>query len=332
MNWIKRKLRNFISTLMMALYNTEQATLSQKADGMGEDINHIKQMEEDDVMQDLIQGRITLEVKRLRWRMYKVLEASANALATKTVNEDGEEEFKVSFIDKRKELRKVKTDDDDDYLLDMVVNNRPNPKGIHETLDTDAIKSTDKKANEIEGEEETAVLGEITADEYFSHVKGERKIKIKRGIRPKFEIEKYAKKMNVKNIDDEYKMLEFYISRYPNEYDRRSSVLVKQIQKIDQNPRASTLVDIDEVSFVTYGDLGVDDNLKYEYKDVHYIKTVEFDGYYVLKFGADISIDGESIVEEFRMEELDKKYENKEVREESTAHYSSFLDDDDIYE
>ena len=329
MKWIKKKIRHFISTLMVALYNTEQTTLSNKGGYIGEDVKHSKTMEEQDMLQDLIQGRITLEVKNLRWRMYKVLEASANALATRTVNEKGEEDFKVTYIDRSQELRKVKTDDDT-YPLVMVVDNSLKSKGIHQTLDTDAIKSTDKTDNNMvedftRPEEKSSVLGEISAEEYFSHIKGDCKVKIGRDFSPKFEIEKYAKKINIKRVDDVEMLLEFYISKYPNEYDRKSNVLIKQIQKIDQNPRASTLIDFDTVSFVTYNDLGVDNNLHYEFIDLQYVEMTEFDGNFVLKFSAEVSIDGVSQVEEFRMVELDEKYENKEVREESCANYTLYM-------
>jgi len=326
MKWIKKKLRMFMSTLMVALYNTEQTTLSNKGGYIGEDVNHSKTMEEQDLLQDLIQGRITLEVKNLRWRMYKVLEASANALATRTMNEKGEEGFKVTYIDRSQELRKIKTDDDT-YTIEMVIDNRLKPKGIHQTLDTDAIKSTDKVTNEmkVENEEESVVLGEITADEYFSHIKGNTKVKLERDFLPKFEIEKYTNKVIVKTVDNEHKLLEFYISKYSNEYDRKSNVLIKQIQKIDKNPRVSTLIDFDTVSFSTYNDLGVANNLYYKFIDIRYINTTEFDGYYVLKFNANVSVDGKSQVEEFRMEELDRKYEMKEVRDESTTNYTLYI-------
>tara|TARA_R110000868_G_scaffold203969_9_gene451986 strand:- start:10988 stop:11914 length:927 start_codon:yes stop_codon:yes gene_type:complete len=308
---------------MVALYNTEQTTLSQKGGYIGEDVTHTKTMEQQNLLQDLIQGRITLEVMNLRWRMYKVLEASANALATRTVNEKGEEAYKVTYIDRTQELRKVKTDDNT-YPLEMVIDNSLKSKGVHQTLDTKAIKSTDKTSNKME-EEQSAVLGEITAEEYFSHIKGDIKIKITRDFTPKFEIEKYAKKLNVKKIDNENKVLEFYISKYPIEHDRKSTVLLNQIQKIDANPRASTLIDFNSVSFITYNDLGVGDNLRYEFDGLRYIQTTEFDGNYVLKFMANIVTNGESQVEEFRMEELDKKYEMKEVREESSTNYTLYV-------
>jgi hypothetical protein len=53
--------------------------------------------------------------------------------------------------------------------------------------------------------------------------------------------------------------------------------------------------------------------LDFEYKIVKFDKLIEFDGYYVVKFKAEVIKNGESLIEQYREEGLDKKYENKEA-------------------
>ena len=76
----------------------------------------------------------------------------------------------------------------------------------------------------------------------------------------------------------------------------------------------ANMLDIKNVSFVTYKTIGASDYLEYEYKITSFDKIIEFNGNYVIKFIADITIDGKDILEEHRVESLDKKYANKEKK------------------
>lgn len=314
---MKKLLRRFITSLMIALYNTEQSSLNQRSTAMGQDVGHEQSVNQGTMLDDLINGRVTVEVMNLRWRIYKVLEAATNIKTTHTVNGDGEITYQTTKYDRSRELKKVKVDEFDDYPLEMVIDNKPKPKESHEAFNGDVIKETEKRSNEIEGGDATTILGEVSSEEFFSMIESDIKVKIGRTHPPKFKLEKFTKKLNIRRIDDEHKLLEFYVSKYPDEYDRRTNVFIKNVLIIDENPRRSSIIDFDSVSFTTYNDSGVGNNLLFKYENLRYDKTIEFDGYYVIKMKATVTTDGESLVEQYRMSDLDEKYENNERREQT---------------
>jgi hypothetical protein len=65
---------------------------------------------------------------------------------------------------------------------------------------------------------------------------------------------------------------------------------------------------------MTYKTLGVEDFLEYEYKIKSFDKIITFNGHYVIKFIGEVVIDGNNILEEHRVNELDVKYEKKEKK------------------
>jgi hypothetical protein len=338
--WIKKIFRRITTYLMIALYNTEKSSLGQQGSYMGEDMGHFQSINQGTMLDDLLRGRVTQEVKTLRWRMYKVLAAASSVKAVPMKDENGniimDDEGYITYtteaINKSHELRKIKIDEYDNYPLEMVVINTPKPRSSHEDINPDKILETDKRSNKLSGELESdsnsgvttsRVVGEISSDEFYTLIQSEPKIEIVREYPPKIKIEKYTKKLNVRKMDGDERLLEFYVSKYPNEYDRKSDVFIKNVLKIDANPRISSIIDFQGVKFSTYNDTGVHDNKLYEYEIVSYDKTIEFDGHYVIKMKAKVTTDGEDLTEKYRMEDLDERYENKERRDESSS--SSYI-------
>jgi len=329
--WIKR----IIYTLMLSLYNTEKNMLSQETVNMTKGMN--QRMDSETLAYALTNGVINQELRTLRWRMYKVLAASASIKMVPVTDKDGylikDEDGYISYtsevINKAHELRKIKLDEYDNYPLEMVINNIPKPRSSHEDMDGSKILVSDKTTNDliqgdIEGDTNsgvttTTVVGEISSDELFTLLQSEVKIKVEREFPPKFNLEKYTKKLNIRTIDEDTRLLEFYVSKYPNEYDRRSDVFIKNVLKIDENPRVSSIIEFIGVAFETYNDTGVYDNKRYEYTNLTYDKTIEFDGHYVIKMKGTVVVNGEDLTEKYRMEDLDERYENKERREQNNS-------------
>ena len=126
-----------------------------------------------------------------------------------------------------------------------------------------------------------------------------------------FYLENFTLKMNVRTIDKTNKLLEFYVSKYPDEYNRTSRLFISEVKKIMNDGIPSTMLDFNEISFITYKTLGVDDYLEYVYDNISFDKIVEYNGYYVIKFNTKIKTDGNDILDAYRVNELDKKYEQK---------------------
>jgi hypothetical protein len=79
-------------------------------------------------------------------------------------------------------------------------------------------------------------------------------------------------------------------------------------------PEKSTIIEFEGVNFITYKSMGANDFLEFEYDNISYDKIIEYNGFYVVKFIGTVKIDGRDILDEHRMVELDKKYENKEKK------------------
>ena len=58
--------------------------------------------------------------------------------------------------------------------------------------------------------------------------------------------------MNVRTIDKTNKLLELYVSKYPDEYNRTSRLFISEVKKIMNDGIASTMLDFNEISFITY--------------------------------------------------------------------------------
>jgi hypothetical protein len=302
MKWLHSQLL----ALMLALANVERNALKQRGGSLSDDIGQEQQVNQNQFILDLMQGRVTQEVKNLRWRMYKILDYLQGKDVTVTTDKDGNVKYEAKDKVYKQKLKKVKIDDTDPYDLELVIDNTSSETmGYTDMLDDKILKQT----------EDSKSLGSINLSEYTTYVKKEGKVLIKRTTMPRFKLERYLKKVNVRDIDGDTKLLEFYVNKYPDEYDRLQKMFIHDVKKTIENPRTSTLIEIDSISFITYKDTGIADNRYFEFDMLSYDKIVEFDGSYVIKFKAKPTVWAESVIEQFREKELDAKYETIERKE-----------------
>lgn len=311
--WMKKKM----AILSLAMAGVEKNALGQSKEQLDAPVSQEQRHTQGQLMDSLKQGEITQEVMNLRWRTYKILKAVEGYTAEIVgYDEDNMPITRVKKTDKKRGLDKIKTDDIDKYALEMVVDNTPIVTGGNDMMNNDNINVLDKAVINYDdkGEAVSATHGEIKGDEYYATTKGESPIKIHRECMPKFELETYAKKLNVKNMGGKERLLEFYVSIYPDEENRRSRFFISDIKKAIETPRNADMLDIKKVGFITYKTIGADDFLEYQYDIKSFDKIIEFNGHYVIKFKAEVAIDGREIMDEYRVEELDKKYETKEKK------------------
>jgi hypothetical protein len=315
-DWLKKK----TAMLALAMGNIEKNVLSQNGETLSSDVTQTRRHTQGQLMDSLVNGVITEEVQNLRWRMYKALEASKDYKTTilkdedgnPLVDEDGNFVTKTRKVDRSKLLENVKLDTFDIYPLEMVIDNAEITLSVKEGM---AQFSSEKpiQNKDLSGNTISATHGVITAKE-STVIKPERPINIIRDSLSKFSIENFTEKLNIRKISETERLLEFYVSKYPDEYNRTSRLFISDIKKAINNPRQSSILDIKGVSFITYNTLGVNDFLEYEFNISSFSKIIEFGGHYVIKFIGEVTLNGKCIIEEHRMEELDKKYKNKEKR------------------
>lgn len=318
MKWVKRQ----VAVLSLAMAGVEKNALSQ----VGRDID-LNEREEQSHKKGtleyaLVQGEVTQEVRDLRWRMYKMLDASDKIIVTSMgVDEEGYHTLDIEEPTEKGQnvlLHKVRLDEFDDYPLEMVVNNEPITLGTSAAFNDNLTAYTDTQVaasfKEYNSDDKRATLGEIDNDAYQSFINPGLPIEVIREYMPKFEIEKYTKKVNVRNISSTEKLLEFYVSKYPDEFDRKSRLFLSELKRGMVNPRTCDMFDIKTVSFTTYKTVGVKDFRHYVYDVQSFDKIVEFDGNYVIKFKCGVTTNGEYLLEKFREGELELRYKNKESK------------------
>lgn len=307
--WVSKK----IATISLAIGNVEKNTLGQNGEQLTSDANQVRRNTQGQLADSLVHGEVTQEVMDLRWRIYKVLKEAEGVTAEFVgYDEDGMPIIKTKKVDKKKILKKVKVDTHDNYPLEIVFDNTEIAIGSNDVMNNDNITIFDSIIENYNdnGELISVTHGSIDSVEYFATNKSEVPLKIVRPYIPKFKLENYTKKMNVRKINEQQRLLEFYVSKYPDEYNRTSRLFISEIKKII-NGESTTTIEISSVNFISYKTIGSDDFLMYDYTNVMFDKIIEFDGYYVIKFISDVSMNGVDILEKHRVSELDKKYEQK---------------------
>jgi len=307
---LKRK----AAMLALSISSVEKNALSQKTEGLSLDGSITQRLNQGHICDSLINGEVTEEVLNLKWRTYKVLKASEGFKTEITgYDEDG---LPITITGKRnnkKGLHKIKVDEFDNYRLEMVIDNTEIQMGSNQAFDNDNISLFDEVVQNLndKGEILSVTHGEINSRDYFNTHKNETPINIERTVTPSFYLENFTKKLNVRIIDNETRLLEFYVSKYPDEYNRTSRLFISNLIKEMGKLIPSAMLDINSVEFVTYKSLGVSDFLEFKYDITSFDKIVEFNGYYVIKFIAKTNINGRDITEVHRVTSLDEKYEQK---------------------
>ena len=306
-----------MALLAFAMSSAEKDALGQGGDALGGNTEMNQTYRQGMLSDSLMRGEITLAVKELRWRLYKVLSESENRKSNIVgYDKDGLPIVETSIVDKYN-LSKVVCDDIDDFPVEMVVRNHSITKSTLEAFKSHNYDKASGDTFNLVGEtkhEGSVTLGEVSFDDMVSMFQDKNLIYVDRELRPKFELEAYAKKMIVKKLDGDTRLLEFYVSVYPDTYKRRSRLLLTEIKKAMKNPRASDLLDINKIGFITEKTLGVPDGLEFEYEVINFDKIIEFNGNYVIKFLAKVIVGGDNIFEKYKLEELELRYVNKEPK------------------
>lgn len=311
--WIKKQ----IFSISLAMSGVEKNAFGQNGGQLDKEVGQERRHSDGTLADSLIQGKVTQEVMNLRWRTYKVLKAAEGVMVDITgFDENNIPITNIRKSNKSRTVNMVKVDTFDNYKLQMVVDNTPIVTSGNDVMDNDKIiLLLDANINyDDKGDIISATHGEISGEEYFATTKPELPIVVTRETTPKFELETYTKRLNIRMVSKTQRLLEFYVSKYPDEYDRRSRFFISDVKKAIETPRTSSMLDIKEVSFISYKTIGSDDFLAYQYRILNFDKIIEFNGYYVIKYLAELIIDGKDILDEHRIDELDEKYKNKEKK------------------
>lgn len=298
-DWVKKQ----ITALSIAFSNVEKNVFSQKSEELVNGFEKQQRNTQGMLADSLLHGEITQEVKNLRWRTYKILKKSKGiSILKNNIDEHGNVYYETKKINDKKILKNIKLDNYDNYPLEMVINNDEITLSRNEIIEQVNTFLADNDDNK-----------KIKSQEFFTINKGDKPINIIRNFYTRFNIENYTKKINVRTISDDKKLLEFYISKYDNEYNKTNNLFIKEVKKLFNNKKVN-FIEIEEINFISNNTIGSDDFLYYEYKIDSFDKVIEFDGYYVIKFIVDVIKNGEDILSDYIEVELEKKYKTKEPK------------------
>ena len=281
-NWFKKNM----ALLALAMSKVEHNALTQEKKDLNEEISQEQSHKKGFLSDALLKGELNQEVRMLRYRTYKVLDAASRINLTNAVfSPDGE---LISYSVEKKDFSHVRDKGDpyDNYKVEMIVDNAKTTAGFTET----GSRPDSVKSNPL--------------------------IECTREVTPKFRIEDYAKKLYIRHISNKEKLLEFYISKYLDTSDIKTTFLISDLKKIMAKVKVKyyDLLDIKSVIFTTINTAGFEDLCAFEYDITKFDKVVEHDGQYIVKFFADVRIDGAPILDKYLEEELEEKYKNKELR------------------
>ena len=256
-----------------------------------------QQVNENRVSKDLLKGEVTQQVEELRYRTYKVDRESKQFeyfSPTKAIRFD------------KQDSKFVKYDNSDNLELITIQPNHANTANIYDgTKDVDFLN-----AKLIDGQGNVSInLGHFDVENKYN-------IEIERDFMPRFKLETYTTRLVVKKLDDEDNMiLDFYVSKYPQEKDMKSIYFIKEVEKLMSGYKQSDITSMIRVSFVTSHAYGLNDMIEFRFDHIYYKGILEYDGHYILKFKAHAYVNGKDQTDEFYSKSMDEKYRNNEKKE-----------------
>lgn len=274
--WNKTKL--FFENLFWGMKATEDKIFHQSGSCSDNTISITKEVEDNSVCKALLKGEVTQEVENLRYRTYLV-DKEAKKM----------EYFSPTLAIKRgKEDKKfIKYDNSDNLELITSQSNDKLTESVIETLEH---------------------VGERGKDTEY-------RIKVKRNNIPRYKIEKYTTRIDVKKIDDDHAIIELYVSLYPNESDLTSKSFINELNRIKDGYTNSDILDIEELSFTSKGAYKVDDLTDFVFKNIFFKEIKEFDGHFILKFKSSFTQTANDLTKIYYSKPMDIKYKNKEKKE-----------------
>lgn len=238
----------------------------------------IKEVESQRVSKALLKGEITQQVEELRYRTYKV------------DKESKQYEYYAPTLALKKDAQDtkfMKYDDSDGLELITIQPNEP----MVETIE--------------DGLEQLGGRGKAT----------EYRIKIARNFTPRYKVEEYMTRLDVKKFDENHVILDMYFSKYPNVSDFKSKGFVREIEKIRDEKIKSDILDYEEISFITSHAYRMNDMVKFVFNNIWFKEVVEFDGHYILRFKASIHYDNLDLTKKYYSKTMEEKYKNKEKKD-----------------
>lgn len=303
---LMKKLKADASILWHSLfYGLRAADSVMQTQSNGTDGIEIKeQVKPSGVFADMLEQKVTKEVEEMRDKYYRVLKEADKYSAKdmtlteeEIVNESGETETILVFKGGVKKKTK------EDFMQ------KP---PVYEPDGTKVILIQDVK----QMEKSSMFVLEIPTGLYDY----ETNITIERDFTPRFEIEKFAKKLVIRKGENaERSFIDMYLPTEASQFGKIDAILISNLYTIfkERNFRMD-ITDFDKLQFYTDHAWNSDDFCEYSYDDIKMVDINVFDGSFVLTFDANVVVEGKDLSEKFKTKELDEKYAEQAPKKNTT--------------
>lgn len=272
----------YFTAFMFGLKRAGDEAFGQVDNGTGTEIGSVKDMDAHRISLDLLRAEETQQVEELRYRTYKVDREAKHYDYYSPLKA-------IKIKDLTKASKHVEYEKSDGLKLITIQENFPVTEGIEEGLE----------------QYESGKPGKAT--EYW--------IKIRRDFLPRFALEKFTTKLVVKEFDEEHVILDFYVHKYPKQFDTVSRPFIREVREIIEKGIRSDVVRFGGVSFTTLHAYGFHDMILFDFDHAVFKEALEYDGHYILRFKAKVRIKGQDLQDQYYSKTMAEKYENKEKKE-----------------
>lgn len=258
----------------------------------GQEVN--QQVKPGGVFADMLEQKVTQEVVEMRDKYYRILKEAdlykpddLSLTEEVIINDEGKE---VTILNFKGGVKKKSKED--------FVKHPP----VYEPEGTKVILIQDVK----HFEKSTMFTIDIPNGLYDY----ETNIDIERDFTPRFEIEKFAKKIVIRKYGREWRSyIDMYLPTEASQFGKIDAILISNLYTIfkEKNYRMD-ITDFSKISFCTDHAWNSHDFCKYEYSNPQLVDVNIFDGSFVLTFDACVVVEGEDLSEKFKTKELDEKY------------------------
>jgi hypothetical protein len=263
----------------------DEKTMGVTKDGNAVDDAIEEHVSEDSVYADLLKGELTQEVLELRDSNYRGYKGS----------------FDYKYIGNGNVQKKNE--------------NMASPKlNVYNPENWNIALIQDNKMI-IEGAYEVIISQDANEGEKIENNNAKYYLKIERDVFPRFLIEKYVKKIVVREGYDKGMKIDLYCSTYARQFTPTDSLFITELKNIfEKKIRPTDTVMIESIEFITDGCYGAKDITLYVLGTPNFDGINMYDGNFVLTYTGVPICWGVDLTEKYRTVEMDKKYAEKAQR------------------
>lgn len=270
-------------SLFVGMKSADDKTMGVMKEGSTTDNAIEEHIAEEGVYADLLRGEVTQEVMELRDSNYRGYKGSFDYKYIGNGN-----------VSKKTTMASPKLNIYNPESLNVLLiqDNKLIVNGI-----LDAVGEAEKEGDEVKNINSVFTMN------------------VERDVFPKFLIEKYINKIVVRDNGRGVK-IDLYCSAYAGQFSPTDALFVNEMKNIlEDKVKYKDTVLIDSFEFITDSCYGAKDITFYKFGNLQYESIVLYDGNFVITYNGIAICDGLDLTEQYRTEEMNRKYANKEMRE-----------------